>query len=198
MVQSIDACGIYCDNSINREQRAQHIHDCTLVIKSRSPPDTGARHTPAYTESEARRGRDVRLGPATLRKLTRYRSDKAVRRNVTGMKADTRRVIVLRDGAPKKVANQQGGSLPKTGKVVITGVINHYTNNNIFLKGADSMKPTPTKAERPPREPNAFTRRIGSTTYTVGVHFSNTSKDTVNDKIVRLVRREAEEKAGAV
>jgi hypothetical protein len=83
---------------------------------------------------------------------------------------------------------------------VITGIINHNLqgiSNNIFLeKGADSMKPTPTKAERPPCEANTFTRRIGSTTYTVGVHFSDTSKDTVNDKIVRLVRREADGKAG--
>ncbi|MDL2231983.1 transposon-encoded TnpW family protein [Ruminococcaceae bacterium OttesenSCG-928-L11] len=39
-----------------------------------------------------------------------------------------------------------------------------------------------------------FTRRIGSTTYTVGVHFSSTSRDTMDDKIVRLVRREAEGK----
>ena len=92
--------------------------------------------------------------------------------------------------------------MPRNGKVVITGIItydSHGTSNNIFFeKGADSMKPTEVKTERPPREPNAFTRRIGSTTYTVGVHFSDTSKDTVNDKIVRLVRREAEEKAGAV
>ena len=80
---------------------------------------------------------------------------------------------------------------------MITGIINHDTNNNIFLKGADSMKPTPTKAERPPCEANTFTRRVGSTTYTVGVHFSDTSKDTVNDKIVRLVRREADGKADA-
>ena len=90
------------------------------------------------------------------------------------------------------------GVVCPNGKVVITGIINYDTNNKIFLKGADSMKPTQAKAERPPREPNTFTRRVGSTTYTVGVHFSDTSKDTVNDKIVRLVRREAEGKAGAV
>ena len=92
--------------------------------------------------------------------------------------------------------------MPRNGKVVITGIITYdshgTSNNNFFEKWADSMKPTPMKAEQAPHETNAFTRRIGSTTYTVGVHFSDTSKDTVNDKIVRLVRREAEEKAGAV
>jgi hypothetical protein len=36
-----------------------------------------------------------------------------------------------------------------------------------------------------------FTRRIGSTTYRVGVHFSKTSKETMDEKILRLVRNEA-------
>ena len=48
-----------------------------------------------------------------------------------------------------------------------------------------------TKSERPSREAGTFTRRIGSTTYRVGVHFSRTSNEPVNDKIVRLVRGEA-------
>jgi hypothetical protein len=36
-----------------------------------------------------------------------------------------------------------------------------------------------------------FTRRIGSTTYRVGVHFSTTSRETMDEKILRLVRTEA-------
>jgi len=40
-------------------------------------------------------------------------------------------------------------------------------------------------------ETHTFTRRIGSTVYRVGVHFSRTSKETVNDKINRLVKNEA-------
>ena len=39
-------------------------------------------------------------------------------------------------------------------------------------------------------EAETFTRRIGSTTYRVGVHFSRTSRETANDKIARLVRSE--------
>ena len=34
-------------------------------------------------------------------------------------------------------------------------------------------------------------RRIGSTTYKVRVHFSDTSQETINDKILRLIQREA-------
>jgi len=40
-----------------------------------------------------------------------------------------------------------------------------------------------------------FTRRIGSTTYRVAVHFSKTSSESMNDKIVRLIKNEADGKA---
>ena len=36
-----------------------------------------------------------------------------------------------------------------------------------------------------------LTRRIGSTTYKVRVHFSDTGTETMNDKIVRLIQNEA-------
>ena len=34
-------------------------------------------------------------------------------------------------------------------------------------------------------------RRIGSTTYKVRVHFSETGEETINDKILHLIQREA-------
>lgn len=40
-----------------------------------------------------------------------------------------------------------------------------------------------------------FTRRIGATTYRVSVHFSPDSKETVNDKIMRMIRNESSGKA---
>jgi len=48
------------------------------------------------------------------------------------------------------------------------------------------------------REAGAFTKRIGHTTYRVGVHFSDTSTETAKDKILRLVRTEAESGKAAV
>lgn len=36
-------------------------------------------------------------------------------------------------------------------------------------------------------------KRIGSTNYKVAVHFSETSTETLDDKIVRLIKREAVE-----
>ena len=54
---------------------------------------------------------------------------------------------------------------------------------------------TKTAEKGMPREADAFTRRIGATTYRVGVHFSRTSKETANDKLARLMRIEAARKA---
>ena len=42
-------------------------------------------------------------------------------------------------------------------------------------------------------EPLKLTKRIGSTTYTVSVHFSQTSKETVEDKLLRLMERDVGE-----
>ena len=47
------------------------------------------------------------------------------------------------------------------------------------------------KKEQAQSKSRTFTRRIGSTTYRVSVHFSKTSRETVNDKILRLIKNEA-------
>ena len=41
----------------------------------------------------------------------------------------------------------------------------------------------------PSRGPD-LVKRIGGTTYEVSFHFSESSKETFNDKIVRLIRRD--------
>ena len=41
------------------------------------------------------------------------------------------------------------------------------------------------------KEAGTFTRRVGHTTYRVGVHFSRTNTETARDKILRLVKNEA-------
>ena len=63
-------------------------------------------------------------------------------------------------------------------------------NNNIIKEGADGVN-TKNQKEITPQEPYRFTKRLGSTTYRVGVHFSKTSKETMNDKIIRLIKNEA-------
>jgi hypothetical protein len=44
-------------------------------------------------------------------------------------------------------------------------------------------------------EQSSFKTKIGSTTYTVSVHFSRTSKETMQDKILRLIEREAQDRS---
>ena len=40
-------------------------------------------------------------------------------------------------------------------------------------------------------EPQTLRKRIGSTVYEVSIHFSETNKETIEDKILRLIEREA-------
>jgi hypothetical protein len=39
-------------------------------------------------------------------------------------------------------------------------------------------------------KPPHIVKRIGNTTYKVNVHFSTTSKETINDKIMRLLQND--------
>ena len=41
-----------------------------------------------------------------------------------------------------------------------------------------------------------FTHKIGNTTYVVGVHFSKTSKETIEDKMKRLILSDLEKDLG--
>jgi hypothetical protein len=41
-------------------------------------------------------------------------------------------------------------------------------------------------------EPINITTRIGSTTYEVAVHFNNSSKETIKDKLFQLIEQEVE------
>ena len=43
-----------------------------------------------------------------------------------------------------------------------------------------------------PLEPYRLTKRLGSTVYEVHVYFNQDAKETMNDKIMRLVRNEAQ------
>lgn len=39
-----------------------------------------------------------------------------------------------------------------------------------------------------------FSMRVGNTTYVVGVHFSKTSRDTLEDKVKKLIKDEVKSK----
>ena len=48
------------------------------------------------------------------------------------------------------------------------------------------------------RKAGVFTKRIGQTTYRVGVHFSGTSRETMDEKIIRLIRNESADRRAAI
>ena len=53
------------------------------------------------------------------------------------------------------------------------------------------MAQNTTTAKAPKAAPaGTFNMRMGNTTYVIGVHFSQTSKDTLEDKMKRLMRDE--------
>jgi hypothetical protein len=67
------------------------------------------------------------------------------------------------------------------------------------MKGVNLMDTTAVKSavttaqER--REPVKLLRRIGSVTVEVTVYFSNTSNETLEDKLLRMIEREANDVA---
>ena len=52
----------------------------------------------------------------------------------------------------------------------------------------NTLKSTREKEISCASEPYRFTKRLGSTTYHVSVRFSETSRETADDKIARMIR----------
>jgi len=55
------------------------------------------------------------------------------------------------------------------------------------------QKNPPHKTRTPRNAPPTFRRRIGATTYTVAVHYSERSKEKVEDKLFRMMESEVRE-----
>ena len=56
----------------------------------------------------------------------------------------------------------------------------------ININSADSEVPLPPQKDECP----ALVKKIGKTTYRVTIHFSTTSRETMSDKIKRMLRNE--------
>jgi hypothetical protein len=50
----------------------------------------------------------------------------------------------------------------------------------------------PTQGQTAHAEPITMRKRIGSTLYRVNIHFSESSTETMDDKILRLIKRDIE------
>ena len=89
---------------------------------------------------------------------------------------------------------------PPHGRRIVSGKkhINHKTYYIIIFSEKGSIMNTTSKkpAMTPVKsEPTKLLRRIGSTTYTVTIHHSNTSKDTMADIVRRIIEREVDKNA---
>jgi hypothetical protein len=65
----------------------------------------------------------------------------------------------------------------------------------IISKGGrfiEKINSIPIEQGKTQAEPMKIRKRIGSTTYIVTVHFNQDSKETVEDKLLRLIKREVE------
>jgi hypothetical protein len=64
----------------------------------------------------------------------------------------------------------------------------NYSPERKTIMNTDKTTTTIPKTEQPD-----FVKRIGNTTYKVNVHFSTTSKETMSDKIIRMLRNEVQQ-----
>ncbi|WP_430739152.1 transposon-encoded TnpW family protein [[Clostridium] symbiosum] len=55
------------------------------------------------------------------------------------------------------------------------------------------MQTADTTPARAPEDALALVKKIGKTTYKVRVHFSNTSTETMSDKIKRMLKNEIQQ-----
>lgn len=60
------------------------------------------------------------------------------------------------------------------------------------VKNAPEMTAAP-KTDAEQKDASALLKKIGKTTYVVRVHFSETSKETMSDKIKRMLKNEVEQ-----
>jgi hypothetical protein len=58
------------------------------------------------------------------------------------------------------------------------------------MKGVDFMQTVKSPREKVNAQSGRFNKRIGSTDFEVAVFFSATNKETLNDKIARLIKSE--------
>ena len=79
----------------------------------------------------------------------------------------------------------------------ITNALYTISTQKTITKGANTMQTVLTSGKTTRRGAGAadFKKRIGSTVYAVSVHFSRTSRETIEDKILKLIESEARKTA---
>jgi hypothetical protein len=93
------------------------------------------------------------------------------------------------------VSRREAGIKPgRKRRAVKTNTQNRKNQTSFFLKGVNpmtSMQSATMPEVKTAAEPLILRKRIGSTTFEVSVHFSGTSKETLADKMLRLILSES-------
>jgi len=67
----------------------------------------------------------------------------------------------------------------------------NVSGSRFYHEGGYITMGTATVKTGPQREKRILTRRIGATTYRVGMHYSKTSHESFDDKVIRLIRNDS-------
>jgi hypothetical protein len=109
-------------------------------------------------------------------------------------KRNTRNKTASRNsGRGLAAPTDKGGSLPKNRRTIFVGcTTKNYPEGglrieNTIMKQVASHQPQ----SAPQKQPHLFRKRIGSTFYKVAVYHSDTSKENIEDKILRLAKNDA-------
>ena len=74
---------------------------------------------------------------------------------------------------------------------VVRTSLSDLSLSGFFMQGGNRMAQNTDTADRTNASTaGTFSMRVGNTTYVVGVHFSKTSRDTLEDKVKRLIKDE--------
>jgi hypothetical protein len=86
--------------------------------------------------------------------------------------------------------NRASHSRSATLPVTPTGTLYHSQNSNSMKikKGADFMQIQKNKKKKINAQSSRFCQRICSTVYTVNIHFKEGSKETLEDKMYRMMK----------
>ena len=91
-------------------------------------------------------------------------------------------------GTSSQLSTANDITQPGAGFLFAWNVCHHHTTGCVL---AQERKANITTIQPAGAKTATIYRRIGSTTYKVRVHFSETAQETMNDKILHLIRRGA-------
>ena len=103
-------------------------------------------------------------------------------------------LLLVEGSIPKRTITDY---TPKKQERSRTTILYTLSTHNSIPKGAKTMQTVKASGKKTRRSAEAadFKKRIGSTVYTVSVHFSKTSRETIEDKILRQIESEARKPA---